>query len=131
MKILLIGSGGREHAMAWKLRQDDPAVELFLAPGNAGTAQLGTNLPLGVTDLDGQKDVISGYTPAQRFFLAFGQVWCENRTEQSARVLAKTDPHSAGKWRTDGTVQNFDEFGKAFGCKVGQPMMPEKSCRVW
>jgi phosphoribosylamine---glycine ligase len=53
MKILLIGSGGREHAMAWKLRQDDPAVELFLAPGNAGTAQLGTNLPLGVTDLDG------------------------------------------------------------------------------
>jgi phosphoribosylamine---glycine ligase len=53
MKILLIGSGGREHAMAWKLRQDDPAVELFLAPGNAGTARLGTNLPLGVTDLDG------------------------------------------------------------------------------
>jgi putative endopeptidase len=85
----------------------------------------------GVNDLDAQQDVISGYTPAQRFFLAFGQVWCENRTEQSARVLAKTDPHSAGKWRTDGTVQNFDEFGKAFGCKVGQPMMPEKSCRVW
>jgi len=85
----------------------------------------------GVTDLDGQKDVISGYTPAQRFFISFGQVWCENRTEESARVSAKTDPHSAGKWRTDGTVQNFDEFGKAFGCKVGQPMMPEKSCRVW
>ncbi len=53
MKILLIGSGGREHAMAWRLRQDDPAVELFIAPGNAGTAQLGTNLPLGATDLDG------------------------------------------------------------------------------
>jgi putative endopeptidase len=85
----------------------------------------------GVTDLDGTQDVIDGYTPAQRFFLAFGQVWCENRTEQAARVAAKTDPHSAGKWRTDGTVQNFDEFGKAFGCKVGQPMMPEHSCRVW
>jgi putative endopeptidase len=85
----------------------------------------------GVTDLDGTQDVIDGYTPAQRFFLAFGQVWCENRTEQEARVRAKTDPHSAGKWRTDGTVQNFDEFGKAFGCKVGQPMMPEHSCRVW
>jgi phosphoribosylamine--glycine ligase len=53
MKILLIGSGGREHAMAWKLRQDDPTVELYLAPGNAGTAQLGTNLPLAATDLDG------------------------------------------------------------------------------
>jgi putative endopeptidase len=77
---------------------------------------------------DGEKD---GYTPAQRFFIAFGQVWCQNQTEQSARVLAKTDPHSTGEWRTNGTVQNFDQFGKAFGCKVGQPMMPVKSCRVW
>jgi len=72
-----------------------------------------------------------GYTPAQRFFIGFGQVWCQNQTEQSARVLAKTDPHSTGEWRTNGTVQNFDEFGKAFGCKVGQPMMPTNSCRVW
>ena len=72
-----------------------------------------------------------GYTPAQRFFISFGQVWCENKTEQAARISARTDPHSSGQWRTDGTVQNFDEFGKAFGCKVGQPMMPEKSCRVW
>ncbi|HWZ51254.1 MAG TPA: M13 family metallopeptidase [Granulicella sp.] len=77
---------------------------------------------------DGEKD---GYTPAQRFFISFGQVWCQNQTEQSARVLAKTDPHSTGEWRTNGTVQNFDEFGKAFGCKVGQPMMPTNSCRVW
>lgn len=72
-----------------------------------------------------------GYTPEQRFFIAFGQVWCQNATEQSARVLAKTDPHSSGEWRVKGTVQNFDEFGKAFGCKVGQPMMPTNSCRVW
>jgi len=78
--------------------------------------------------VDGKRD---GYTPAQRFFISFGQVWCENRTEQVARVRAKTDPHSSGEWRANGTVQNFDEFGKAFGCKVGQPMMPEKSCRVW
>jgi putative endopeptidase len=77
---------------------------------------------------DGKKD---GYTPAQRFFIGFGQVWCSNQTEQTARVLAKTDPHSSGQWRTNGTVQNFDEFGKAFGCKVGQPMMPVNSCRVW
>jgi putative endopeptidase len=77
---------------------------------------------------NGEKD---GYTPAQRFFITFGQVWCQNQTEQSARVLAKTDPHSSGEWRTKGTVQNFDEFGKAFGCKVGQPMMPTNSCRVW
>ena len=75
---------------------------------------------------------VDGYTPAQRFFISFGQVWCENKTEQAARVAAKTDPHSSGQWRTDGTVQNFDEFGKAFGCKVGQPMMPASGgCRVW
>jgi putative endopeptidase len=78
--------------------------------------------------VNGEKD---SYTPAQRFFIAFGQVWCQNQTEQTARVLAKTDPHSTGEWRTKGTVQNFDEFGKAFGCKVGQPMMPVNSCRVW
>jgi phosphoribosylamine--glycine ligase len=53
MKILLLGSGGREHALAWRLRQDDPSLQLFTSPGNAGTGQLGTNLPLGDTDLDG------------------------------------------------------------------------------
>ena len=77
---------------------------------------------------DGKRD---GFTPQQRFFISFGQVWCQNATEQSARVLAKTDPHSSGEWRVKGTVQNFDQFGKAFGCKVGQPMMPENSCRTW
>jgi putative endopeptidase len=79
--------------------------------------------------VDGKRD---GYTPAQRFFISFGQVWCQNQTEQAARVRAKTDPHSSGQWRTNGSVQNFDEFGKAFGCKVGQPMMPASGgCRTW
>ena len=75
---------------------------------------------------------IDGYTPAQRFFLAFGQVWCQNQREQAAVNQAKTDPHSSGEWRVKGTVQNFDQFGKAFGCHAGQPMMPEAGgCRVW
>ncbi len=76
-------------------------------------------------------DKIDGYTEAQRFFLSFGQVWCQNQTEQSARQSAMTDPHSPGRWRTNGSVQNFDEFGKAFSCNRGQPMYPENSCRVW
>ena len=67
---------------------------------------------------------IDGYTEAQRYFLGFAQVWCQNQTEQAARQLALTDPHSPGRWRVNGTVQNFDEFGKAFGCKKGQPMYP-------
>ena len=50
MNILLIGSGGREHAFAWKLKQSDRCSALFIAPGNAGTALCGTNLPLSVTD---------------------------------------------------------------------------------
>ncbi len=75
---------------------------------------------------------MDGYTPAQRFFLSFGQVWCENQREQAAVNQAKTNPHSTGEWRVKGTVQNFDEFGKAFGCHPGQPMMPENGgCRVW
>jgi putative endopeptidase len=74
---------------------------------------------------------IDGYTPAQRFFLAYGQVWCQNVREQSARNSALTDPHSPGQWRVNGAVENFDEFGKAFSCKKGAPMYPENSCRVW
>jgi putative endopeptidase len=76
-------------------------------------------------------DKIDGYTEAQRYFLGFAQVWCQNQTEQSARQSALVDPHSPGKWRVNGSVQNFDEFGKAFGCKKGQPMYPASSCRVW
>jgi len=76
-------------------------------------------------------DKIDGYSEAQRYFLGFAQVWCTNQTEQVAREAALTDPHSMDKWRVNGTVQNFDAFGKAFGCKKGQPMYPVKSCRVW
>jgi putative endopeptidase len=76
-------------------------------------------------------DEIDGYTEAQRYFLGFAQVWCENQTEKSARQDALVDPHSPGRWRVNGTVQNFDQFGKAFGCTKGQPMYPAKSCRVW
>jgi putative endopeptidase len=76
-------------------------------------------------------DKIDGYTEAQRYFLGFAQVWCQNQTDQSSRQRALTDPHSPGRWRVNGTVQNFDEFGKAFGCTKGQPMVPVNSCRVW
>jgi putative endopeptidase len=74
---------------------------------------------------------IDGYTEAQRYFLGFAQVWCQNQTEQSSRQSALVDPHSPGRWRVNGSVQNFDEFGKAFGCTKGAPMYPENSCRVW
>ena len=52
MNILIIGSGGREHTLAWKLRQSSRKCKLFIAPGNAGTANCGTNLDIAVTDFD-------------------------------------------------------------------------------
>jgi len=77
----------------------------------------------------GQK--IDGYTPEQRFFLGFGRVWCEKRRPEFSRARVLTDPHSPGRYRTNGTVQNMPEFQKAWGCKAGQPMVAENACRVW
>ena len=76
-------------------------------------------------------DKVDGYTEAQRYFLGFAQVWCQNQTDAESRRRALIDPHSPGKWRVNGSVQNFDTFGKAFGCTKGQPMYPANSCRVW
>ena len=53
MNVLILGSGAREHTMAWKLSQSPQNPTLFVAPGNAGTASLATNLPLSVTDFGG------------------------------------------------------------------------------
>ena len=53
MKILIVGSGGREDALAWKIAQDSSRPRVFCAPGNAGTARRGTNVPIEATDIDG------------------------------------------------------------------------------
>ena len=53
MKILIIGNGGREHAITWKLHKDDPSAQLFCAPGNAGTAEIAENVPVGAGDVPG------------------------------------------------------------------------------
>lgn len=74
---------------------------------------------------------IDGYTPEQRFFLGFGRVWCEKQRPEFARMRVGVDPHSPGKYRVDGVVENMPEFEKAWGCKAGQPMVSENACRVW
>lgn len=56
MKILLLGSGGREHALAWKIAQSPKCEKLYIAPGNAGTADVGENVNIKVGDFDGIKD---------------------------------------------------------------------------
>jgi putative endopeptidase len=88
---------------------------------------------MALTDIIGNTPVkpVDGYTAQQRFFLAYGQVWCQNVTDQEARKRVLTDPHSPGRWRVNGAVQNSAAFEQAFGCKAGQPMVSENACRVW
>jgi putative endopeptidase len=80
------------------------------------------------TDLAKKQD---GYTPVQQFFLGFGQDWCGDTRAEQLRLQVQTDPHSPRQFRINGVVQNMPEFGQAFGCKTGQPMMPVNACRVW
>jgi endothelin-converting enzyme/putative endopeptidase len=79
-------------------------------------------------DLNAKQD---GYTPLQQFFLGHGQSWCGETRPEQLRLQVQTDPHSPRKFRVNGVVQNIPEFGQAFGCKTGQPMMPANACRVW
>ncbi len=80
----------------------------------------------------GQKlDSIEGFTPEQRFFIGYGQSWCESTRDESKRMYATIDPHSPEKYRTNGVVSNVPEFQQAFHCKAGSAMVREKKCRVW
>jgi endothelin-converting enzyme/putative endopeptidase len=79
-------------------------------------------------DLTAKQD---GYTPLQQFFLGHGQTWCGSTRPEQLRLQVQTDPHSPRQFRVNGVVQNITEFGQAFGCKTGQPMMPANACRVW
>jgi predicted metalloendopeptidase len=81
------------------------------------------------TGKEGQS--IDGYTPEQRFFLGFGRVWCEKQRPENLRLQVTTNPHSPGKYRVNGVVQNMPEFQKAWNCKAGQPMVAENACHVW
>ena len=74
---------------------------------------------------------IDAFTPEQRFFISYAQVWCENAADQDFRRRAQEDVHSPGRWRVNGVLQNMPEFRKAFGCKEGAPMAPANACRVW
>jgi putative endopeptidase len=74
---------------------------------------------------------IDGFTPQQRFFLGYSQVWCQNVRPEAARMRAQIDPHSDGRDRVNGVLGNMPEFRAAFACHDGQPMVHAPSCRVW
>ncbi|HEY0143974.1 MAG TPA: M13 family metallopeptidase [Thermoanaerobaculia bacterium] len=76
---------------------------------------------------------LDGFTPEQRFFLGFAQVWAQNMSPEEARRRAIVDPHAPGPARVNLTVKNMPEFQDAWNCPNGAPMtLPaEKRCRIW
>jgi endothelin-converting enzyme/putative endopeptidase len=117
---------------------DDVKVNGKLTLGENTADNGGIRLALGAFLEDAQRKGIDlnakqpdGFTPIQQFFLAFGQNWCSNQRPQDIRLQVQTDPHSPDEFRANGVVQNMSQFGKAFGCKVDQPMMPADACHVW
>ncbi len=75
---------------------------------------------------------IDGFTPAQRFFLSWAQVWRRNYRDESLRLQVRTDPHSPGMFRTNGPISNMPAFFNAFGCGDGKLVRPENErAKIW
>jgi putative endopeptidase len=74
---------------------------------------------------------LGGFTPEQRFFLGWAQVWGANMRPENARLMANTNEHPLPKFRTNGPLSNMELFAKAFGCKKGDAMVRENVCKIW
>jgi putative endopeptidase len=74
---------------------------------------------------------IDGFTPEQRFFLGWAQVWGTNQRAEAARLQTNTDPHPLARFRGNGPLSNLEAFAKAFGCKKGDAMVREQLCKIW
>jgi putative endopeptidase len=79
----------------------------------------------------GKQPLIDGYTPEQRFFLGWAQVWAAKATDAGLRLQVETDPHSWAKYRVNGPLSNMPEFAKAWGCKLGDSMVRKDACVIW
>lgn len=74
---------------------------------------------------------IDGFTPEQRFFLGWAQVWAAKSTVEAERSQVLGDPHSAARWRVNGPMSNMPQFAKAWGCKEGDYMIRQNACLIW
>ena len=81
----------------------------------------------------GQRTTIDGYTPEQRFFVAYAQSWREHTRPEQLKTRVTVDPHAPAVWRTNGPVSNMPSFAKAFNCKPGDPMVRPASSvpQIW
>jgi putative endopeptidase len=78
-------------------------------------------------------EAIDGFTPEQRFFLSWAQIWRSTTRPEAERQLVLTNPHAPAKWRVNGPLSNMPEFAKAFGCAAGTAMVRPDSLRpqIW
>jgi len=74
---------------------------------------------------------IDGFTPEQRFFLGWAQVWGTNQRAEAARLQTNTDSHPLARFRGNGPLSNMEAFAMAFGCKKGDAMVREQACKIW
>jgi putative endopeptidase len=72
-----------------------------------------------------------GYTPEQRFWIAYAQQWCTQTRPEQLRSQAQANPHAPDEYRTNSILQNLPEFAKSFSCKPGDKMVSAKPCRIW
>jgi putative endopeptidase len=79
------------------------------------------------------RTTVDGFTPEQRFFLGWAQVWAENATPEAERLQITTNPHPLSRFRVNGPLSNMPEFAAAFGCKNPDAMVrgDDKRCNVW
>lgn len=82
---------------------------------------------------DSKGKVIDGFTPDQRFYLSYANVWAGNIRDEEILLRTKTDPHSLGRWRVNGSLRNIEPFFKAFDIKDGDTMYlaPDKRVIIW
>ena len=82
---------------------------------------------------DGRPGLIDGYTPEQRYFLAYAQSWRDHTRDASLRTRLTVDPHAPERWRVNGPLSNSAAFVRAFGCKPGDPMVrpAERVPQIW
>lgn len=77
------------------------------------------------------RPMVYGFTPEQRLFLGWAQVWCVNVRPEAERLAITMDPHAPNRHRVNGPLSNMPEFQKAFSCKPDARMVRQNVCRVW
>ncbi len=145
MKVLIVGGGGREHAIAWKLKRDDPSIELLAAPGNPGIAALARCVPISVSDLSGlvtlaadeavDLTIVGPEAPLEagiadlflkRGFPIFGPTAAAARIETSKR-FAKDLMVGAGIPTARAEIHNDAAEAKRAVAKIGAPVVVKAS----